>query len=48
MKKSELALGNIVKRNKGEEEFVITSINEDVVVLNGRNEIGRASCRERV
>ena len=39
MKKSELALGNIVKRNKGEEEFVITSINEDVVVLNGRNEV---------
>ena len=39
MQKSELALGNIVKRNKGEEAFVITLINEDVVILNGRNEV---------
>ena len=39
MKKSELVLGNLVKRNKGEEEFVITSINEDVVTLNGKKEI---------
>ena len=39
MKKSELALGNIVKRNKGEEEFVITNITKDVVTLNGKNEV---------
>ena len=39
MKKSELVLGNLVKRNNGEEEFVITSINEDVVTLNGKKEI---------
>ena len=39
MKKSELVLGNLVKRNKGEEEFVITSINEDVVTLNGKKEV---------
>ena len=39
MKKSELVLGNLVKRNKGEEEFVITSINEDTVILNGKKEV---------
>ena len=39
MKKSELILGNIVKRNKGEEEFVITNITKDVVTLNGKNEV---------
>ena len=39
MKKSELVLGNLVKGYKGEEEFVITSLNEDVVVLNNKKEV---------
>ena len=39
MKKSELVLGNLVKRNKGEEEFVITSFNDDIVVLNNKKEV---------
>ena len=39
MKKSELILGNIVKRNKGEEEFVITNITKDVVTLNDTKEV---------
>ena len=39
MKKSELVLGNLVKRNKGEEEFVITSINDDIITLNNKKEI---------
>ena len=39
MKKSELVLGNLVKGYKGEEEFVITSFNEDVVVLNNKKEV---------
>ena len=39
MKKSELVLGNLVKGYKGKEEFVITSFNEDVVVLNNKKEI---------
>ena len=39
MKKSELVLGNLVKKNKGEEEFVITSINNDTVVLNNKQEV---------
>ena len=39
MKKSELVLGNLVKRNKGEEEFVITLINDDMVTLNNKKEI---------
>ena len=36
MKKSELVLGNVVKGYKGEEEFVITSFNDDMVVLNNK------------
>ena len=39
MKKCELVLGNVVKTYKGEEEFVITSFNEDVVVLNNKKEV---------
>ena len=39
MKKSELVLGNLVKGYKEEEEFVITSFNEDVVVLNNKKEV---------
>ena len=31
MKKCELVLGNVVKAYKGEEEFVITNINEEAV-----------------
>ena len=39
MKKSELVLGNVIKGYKGEEEFVITSINEEVVILNDTKEV---------
>ena len=39
MKKSELVLGNVIKGYKGEEEFVITSIGEDVIVLNNEKEV---------
>ena len=39
MKKSELVLGNVVKGYKGEEEFVITSFNNDMVVLNNKKEV---------
>ena len=39
MKKCELVLGNVIKGYKGEEEFVITSINEEVVVLNNTKEV---------
>ena len=39
MKKSELVLGNVVKAYKGEEEFVITNINEEAVILNGKKEV---------
>ena len=39
MKKSELVLGNVVKAYKGETEYEITSILEDVVVLNGEKEV---------
>ena len=39
MKKSELVLGNLVKGYKGEEEFIITSFNDDVVVLNNKKEV---------
>ncbi len=39
MEKSELVLGNVIKGYKGEEEFVITSINEEVVILNGEKEV---------
>ena len=39
MKKSELVLGNLVRKNKGEEEFVITSVNNNMVVLNNKKEV---------
>ena len=39
MKKSELVLGNVVKGYKGEEEFVITSFDDNMVVLNNRKEV---------
>ena len=39
MKKSELVLGNVVKAYKGETEYEITSISEDVVVLDGEKEV---------
>ena len=39
MKKSELALGNVVKAYKGETEYEITSISEGVVILNGEKEV---------
>ena len=39
MKKSELVLGNVVKGYKGEEEFAITSFNDDIVVLNNEKEV---------
>ena len=39
MKKSELVLGNVVKAYKGETEYEITSILEDVVVLNKEKEV---------
>src|SRR5574344_1611176 len=39
MKKSELVLGNLVQGYKGEEEFVITSFNKDVVILNNKKEV---------
>ena len=39
MKKSELVLGNVVKGYKGEEEFVITLFNDDMVVLNNKKEV---------
>ena len=39
MKKSELVLGNVVKAYKGETEYEITSVSEDVVILNGEKEV---------
>ena len=39
MKKCELVLGNVVKAYKGEEEFVITNITEEVITLNGKKEV---------
>ena len=39
MKKSELVLGNVVKAYKGETEYVITNITEEVVVLNNEKEV---------
>ena len=39
MKKSELDLGNVVKAYKGETEYEITSVSEDVVILNGEKEV---------
>ena len=39
MKKSELVLGNVVKAYKGKTEYEITSVSEDVVILNGEKEV---------
>ena len=39
MKKSELVLGNVVKAYKGETEYTITNITEEVVTLNGEKEV---------
>ena len=39
MKKSELVLGNVVKAYKGETEYVITNITEEVVTLNNEKEV---------
>ena len=39
MKKSELVLGNVVRAYKGETEYEITSISENVVILNGEKEV---------
>ena len=39
MKKSELVLGNVVKAYKGETEYVITSVTEELVILNGEKEV---------
>ena len=39
MKKSELVLGNIVKAYKGETEYTITNITEEVVTLNNEKEV---------
>ena len=39
MKKSELVLGNVIRGYKGEKEFTITQINEEVVILNGEKEV---------
>ena len=39
MKKNELVLGNVVKAYKGETEYVITSVTEELVILNGEKEV---------
>ncbi len=39
MKKSELVLGNMVKGYKGEKEFKITNIGEEVVILDDEKEV---------
>ena len=39
MKKNELVLGNVVKAYKGETEYEITSITEELVILNGEKEV---------
>ena len=39
MKKSELVLGNIVKAYKGEKEYAITNITEEVITLNNEKEV---------
>ena len=39
MKKSELVLGNVVKAYKGETEYEITSITEELIILNGEKEV---------
>ena len=39
MKKCELVLGNVVKAYKGEKEYTITNITEEVVTLNNEKEV---------
>ena len=39
MKKCELVLGNVVKAYKGETEYTITNITEEVVTLNNEKEV---------
>ena len=39
MKKSELVLGNVVKAYKGEKEYTITNITEEIVTLNNEKEV---------
>ena len=39
MKKSELVLGNIIKGYKGEKEFTITNISEEVIILDDNKEV---------
>ena len=39
MKKSELVLGNVIKAYKGETEYTITNITEEVVTLNNEKEV---------
>ena len=39
MKKSELVLGNVIKGYKGENEFTIIQINEEVIVLDNEKEV---------
>ena len=39
MKKSELVLGNVIRGYKGEKEFTITNISEEVVILDDEKEV---------
>ena len=39
MKKSELVLGNVIKGYKGENEFTITQINEEAVILDNEKKV---------
>ena len=39
MKKSELVLGNVIRGYKGEKEFTITNIGEEVIILDGEKEV---------
>ena len=39
MKKSELVLGNVIKAYKGETEYTITNITEEVITLNNEKEV---------
>ena len=39
MKKCELVLGNVIKAYKGETEYVITNITEEVITLNNEKEV---------
>ena len=39
MKKSELVLGNVIKAYKGETEYTITNITEEVITLNNKKEV---------